>query len=395
MENPVDILSACCISDDNNVSFRRLLAFARSVSDEERAAILRNIPAVVRADLIAPIFLDGTESDEEMRRVVDMYSDAYYIHRSAYRFGQSSLYLPGYMSASEARVLFDEIRQGSGVEYIPPSHPAMLYRGNKLARTKILLTTGADALLATPEEQKMAEEVGCLPRVRRYVYTGSTYQSLELYRTIESMPRIAQLAQKISSDFGFNVNHVIVTSYGHDDYIGAHDDKPRSLSAGKPIVVITLGEAERQFVVTAKDGGREVARITTESGSCLTMSYSDNSTHKHAVVPVKEEVGSTRRGRRSLERVSIVFREITEISSVLQFHKRSLCQLAASDARAKERAYHYLVGRVVHHDNGPCEPPQTRLRIANARSCRFCLDCFPCKRTKKLERIVDTDAPAR
>jgi alkylated DNA repair dioxygenase AlkB len=110
---------------------------------------------------------------------------------------------------------------------------------------------------------------------------------------------LAAAHEAIRAQTGVPFTHVGLNFYRDgNDSVAPHNDKLKTLIAGHPIVLLSLGEA-RRMEVREKLPPRRVVRIDLESGSLLSMSHAMQSTHDHGIPKTKHAVGP---------RISLAFR---------------------------------------------------------------------------------------
>jgi len=160
----------------------------------------------------------------------------------------------------------DELEINDIPKLLPGSHPALKYRGNSVARTKLWLQTDFDH------------------GMKRYGYTGWQWRVSLAQRRIECMPLIDELAKIINNRLAKQMhwNHIIATIYNDsDDNIGLHSDKDGDFNPNTGFMVLKLGGARRfQF---ADLSGKIIYDKQLQPGTAILVGADANRETKHAV----------------------------------------------------------------------------------------------------------------
>jgi alkylated DNA repair dioxygenase AlkB len=172
---------------------------------------------------------------------------------------QSIISLEHYNDTDE--LILDEIPK-----LLPGSHPALNYRGNTVARTKIWLQTDIEK------------------GMKRYGYTGWQWRVSLAQKPIECMPAINELTNSINwlMPQGMKWNHVIGTVYNNgSDNIGFHSDKDRDFNPNTGFMVLKMG-APRRFQFSTSSG-TIIYDKSLEPGTAVLVGGDANKATKHAV----------------------------------------------------------------------------------------------------------------
>lgn len=286
------------------------------------------------------------------------------------KFGTSSFFLPGYVAGVEALSKNLETKE----KFIARSAPAMMMRGNELRRSKRFFV-------------KSRSQEGRMDEWYRYYYTGWTWASLGLYERLSDEKEIEALATKVSEEFKFDANHVILTRYDRDpkhvkdDVIGFHYDKTKDLAPKAPILIITLGTDLREFVVRDRfDHTKEILRVVATPGSLIYLSAKDNLLCEHAIVPTKHEKLLDKGRPIEGNRLSLVFRESVKIVTRKEMEKHVSAQEKKRHLVEEERRSWFVstANEKRVHKRKACSQivGETFVSVNNAKGKRFCVSCF-------------------
>jgi alkylated DNA repair dioxygenase AlkB len=116
----------------------------------------------------------------------------------------------------------------------------------------------------------------------------------------ESLPlALAAATERVRAELGVVFTHVGLNHYRDgNDSVAPHNDKLRTLIAGHPIALLSLG-APRRMEIRAKAPPRRMLRIDLEPGSLLVMSHAMQFHYDHGIPKTKLAVGP---------RISLAFR---------------------------------------------------------------------------------------
>lgn len=287
---------------------------------------------------------------------------------AARAFGTGSSYLQNFLVPEQVHAL----QSLATSKYVDRNAEGMKYRNNPLRRQKRFFVAGGQPLTSLEQHRKF----------ERYYYTGWTWASMLHYERIQNEPAILELTVFLSQLLKVKFNHVILTRYerdleGKDDVIGFHYDKPKDLDPDAPIVILTLGDDLREFVVRDRKTQQEMFRVAPQPGSLLTMTMADNLATEHSIVSTSDEKILKRRKAAGC-RMSIVFRKVNtlvtqrEIDSHVQHYRKTV------KLREKERESWFVVqnGKIVHlRKCSLCLSGPTQ-HVSNAQGKRFCKVCF-------------------
>lgn len=164
--------------------------------------------------------------------------------------------------------LMKEFEERQPIKLLPGSHPALMYRGKAIARTKFWVQSDFDQ------------------GMRRYRYTGWQWRTALPQRAIEELPMVHTALDRLNKVMPekFATNHVIGTVYQNGrDNIGKHSDKTADFEPDSGFVVIKLGCARRFQFTDLSDKVFYDERL--EPGTAVIVGASANLATKHAVPP--------------------------------------------------------------------------------------------------------------
>jgi alkylated DNA repair dioxygenase AlkB len=167
------------------------------------------------------------------------------------------VYRPGFVPQAEARVWFQELREGAGWE----------------ARRRMMYDREVDVPRLTAH-YALPPEPG-------------------------APSAIAAAAERVAGATGVAFNAVGLNRYRDGrDSVAPHNDHLYEIVPGFPIVLLSLG-ATRRMTIRSKAPGARVIHVDLEGGSLLEMSYETQLHYTHGVPKTREPVG---------ERISLAFR---------------------------------------------------------------------------------------
>jgi alkylated DNA repair dioxygenase AlkB len=112
-------------------------------------------------------------------------------------------------------------------------------------------------------------------------------------------PAILEAARRVRQASGVPFNSVGLNLYRDgQDSVAPHNDHLYEITAGFPILLVSLG-ATRRMTIRSKEPPRRVRLLDLDAGSLLTMSYESQLHYTHGVPKTREPVG---------ERISLAFR---------------------------------------------------------------------------------------
>jgi len=324
------------------------------------------------------------------------------------KFGKGSFYNPDVLSSTEINTL----NRLADSKYVPRDALGMKMRDNELRRSKRFFVAGNQPLITPPPVtgktlKRPRESVAGKEMVERYYYTGWTWASMLHYERIQNEPLILEITLKMCALYKTDFNHVILTRYRRDptskrdDSIGFHYDKPQDLDSDAPIVVLTLGDDLREFVVRERfpffsDGSletkqplkpkeqklwnarkRELLRVAPQPGSIIYMTAQDNLEMEHAVVPTKEEKLLKPRPVKGY-RMSLVFRKSKVLVSQSQIDKATVrFRETVAKRKLARKDWVCLPGQNLVHNRATClelskAELATGVIVRNGKGKRFC-----------------------
>ena len=246
----------------------------------------------------------------------------------AIRVGTDSVFLKGFaqkVMGLDVKELYDALASKE-MPYVDRAKTEMRYRGHMLTRTKFFLTD-------TPDP------------VRIYNYTGFQYASTQHYRCYADYPVVAELLQTLNKTLTLpygkhglpQYNHVIGTMYLTDtDGIGYHSDKTKSWAEDSGVSILSLGSTREFHLQKIQDQHTQV--FVCEAGDLFVLGPQDNATHKHAIVPVREEK-TLEKTRDISPRISLCFRNIAEAWTRTELLKKISASSKAKDARDTRKVH--------------------------------------------------------
>lgn len=246
----------------------------------------------------------------------------------AVHVGEDSVFIKGFAQKAmglDVKELYDSLASKE-MPYVDRAKTEMRYRGHKLTRTKFFLTDTADP-------------------VRIYNYTGFQYASTQHYRCYKDYPVVAKLLQKLNTTLTVpygkdslpGYNHVIGTMYLTDtDGIGFHSDKTKSWTKDSGVSILSLGSTREFHLQRIEDNHTQV--FVCEAGDLFVLGPRDNSTHKHAIVTVKDET-TLDKSRDISPRISLCFRNIAESWTRDELLKKINVSAKAKEARDTRKVH--------------------------------------------------------
>jgi len=179
---------------------------------------------------------------------------------------------------SEKEIPFRE--KGDDPHWIEGSHPALNYRGHSLKRHKIWCQS---------EYEK---------GMRKYGYTGWQHRisyATHSYKSVNGMVEYEKAFNSKLKKVGLlgssekKHNHWIITKYNDGiDNIGFHSDKDKDFEPDSWIVIVKMG-ASRNFDLQIE--GKTFWSKELLAGTGIFMNCKANQIVKHAVPPMKKEIG--------------------------------------------------------------------------------------------------------
>jgi hypothetical protein len=244
---------------------------------------------------------------------------------------EDSVYVPKFCQTYQGLdtdATYDKIVATS--PWTDPTHDWFKYRGHELRRQKAFWNRSDGPDVDAPPDP-----------LYLYRYPGFQYGSMLQYRPLSRTPIVELLADKLQC-LAYNtqpvvINHVIGTNYrGPDDEIGAHSDKIKDITPNSPILSLSFGE-RRELHMTR--GNRRDVYIL-EPGDLFLLGWQDNLAHKHAIVPVRDELRIERRPNYQVQpRVSLVFRNIATTMSLAMVRDKARATLRKREEKKRPRSW--------------------------------------------------------
>ena len=210
--------------------------------------------------------------------------------------------------------------------WIDPDNDVVRYRGRRLPREKCYFVPGNQTrvqLLDQPPDILF-----------KYGFPGFSYASMLHYRPFESVPLVAQLVQNLQqltyNGSRCNTTQIIGTRYaGARENISYHSDKILDITPDTPIISISLGETREMHLgrPDSADAKKTIFEhaIQLHAGDLFILGPLTNRNHRHAIVPVSEELLLQRPADEAVQpRISLVARDISTRVSLAEVKQKHL-----------------------------------------------------------------------
>jgi|SaaInlStandDraft_4_1057021.scaffolds.fasta_scaffold08581_2 alpha-ketoglutarate-dependent dioxygenase alkB family protein 2 len=119
-----------------------------------------------------------------------------------------------------------------------------------------------------------------------YKFSGTTVVAKNWNDDNELCKFILKVKNKISQEFDFDPNFVLINRYDNgDQYIGFHSDDEKDLVSDSPIVGVTFGHSRELIFKNNKTNKKK--SIVTKHGSIYSINYPTNKYYKHSIPKTK------------------------------------------------------------------------------------------------------------